>query len=470
MKNSIEVRNFGFPDLFQLGKPLAIPEYQRPYVWEIEKAIELIEDFKEFFSRKKSSLKNYYLGTILLFDNKTGGKPAYEIIDGQQRITTLLILEHLLQCKYSGGHEITYNSPLSYMHIRAIGDLLKNRKHDLEFIREQDILTRLQFTVIITPSEDEAFTFFDTQNNRGMTLGATDFLKAFHLRVIPDEELQNVYASSWENSEGKFEEESFIAFLFEKVLWRIRNWNGKGIRSFENETLIRATFEKNTLKSVSQQVPLYNNRYNRQVITLDAAADGSVAYNANPLDIHESHSLPFSLRQPINRGTGFFLYMQKYAAVYDILFSDEPSSEEITSVRKLLSAVYNDHMSGYLTELMQLCLIVYYDVFGEQQLYRAALCFDYFIGAIRIVKAQIKKEAVLKCLREYDRNLLDVVAAAYLPEEVFNFIESLEDVNQPYLKEKLTENDGVRMAYKMRVIKFFEKPVTDLSERRSWQK
>lgn len=66
---------------------------------------------------------------------------------------------------------------------------------------QDDLFARICFTVIEVPSEDLAFTFFDTQNNRGVPLHATDLLKAFHLRAIVEpkrEMLQTNCAKRWE--------------------------------------------------------------------------------------------------------------------------------------------------------------------------------------------------------------------------------------------------------------------------------
>ena len=67
-----------------------IPIYQRLFVWEEEQIKTLLEDIETAFSDKKDL---FYLGGILVVENETleNGK-VYDLIDGQQRFTTLWML------------------------------------------------------------------------------------------------------------------------------------------------------------------------------------------------------------------------------------------------------------------------------------------------------------------------------------------------------------------------------------------
>ena len=66
---------------------LVIPDYQRPYKWTIKNVNQLIDDIL-FFKDKKS----YRLGTIVLYKETKEGKDSLNIVDGQQRTTTLFLL------------------------------------------------------------------------------------------------------------------------------------------------------------------------------------------------------------------------------------------------------------------------------------------------------------------------------------------------------------------------------------------
>jgi uncharacterized protein with ParB-like and HNH nuclease domain len=70
------------------GKKFLIPDYQRPYKWDVEKCETLWNDIDDFTGTAQANT-DYYLGTIVSFVNSDGN---YEVIDGQQRITSFLLL------------------------------------------------------------------------------------------------------------------------------------------------------------------------------------------------------------------------------------------------------------------------------------------------------------------------------------------------------------------------------------------
>ena len=92
-KLNIDQKNI--KDLFEDKKSdFLIPDYQRPYAWEEDECRTLWDDIFEFAFPNNNvddfnSEEEYYLGPIVTFRNDDGKK---EIIDGQQRLTTLLLL------------------------------------------------------------------------------------------------------------------------------------------------------------------------------------------------------------------------------------------------------------------------------------------------------------------------------------------------------------------------------------------
>lgn len=461
-----------YNDLFDRKRKIIIPEYQRPYVWGKEKAEELLKDFEEYFLKVKST-KPYYLGTILYFFNKKEGH--YEVIDGQQRITTLLIIKKLLsRIELPEYLDVIYNSHQSIKYIKEAQIYFLQNLELLQKLEANNFLEQLNFTLIVTHTEDDAFTFFDTQNNRGIKLGATDFLKAYHLRAIDSPMLQELSARQWEKSSTKISEGSFLAHLFEKILWRARNWKGQNQIDFENKKAILKTFQKATIKlEAPDSYPLYPNFFNRQSIGHQFQKDGELFLIQSANQSNDKADYPFSLRQPLHRGLNFFRYTDKYIAIYNLFFhSAENVDYEILAVRNFYEAVYNYDMSIYLRHFMQLCIIAYYDVFGNKQLLHATYAFDYLIGSIRLSKQQIKKEAVSKCLKdeEYSNNVLDIIANAYLPDELFDFLYKIEESDEIYYSEKIKRDDGVRGRYKDRVLSYFNKNEKSLTNRKIWGK
>lgn len=70
------------------GQKFIIPEYQRPYRWTKNECETLWYDVKGVFGNGEN-IEEYFLGSIVAFESK---KSELEIIDGQQRITTLTLL------------------------------------------------------------------------------------------------------------------------------------------------------------------------------------------------------------------------------------------------------------------------------------------------------------------------------------------------------------------------------------------
>ena len=74
--------------LFDKGADYVIPLYQRAYAWEDEEIVQLIDDIND-------STGDYYIGSLVVAKVK-GREERYEVVDGQQRLTTLYLLLHYL--------------------------------------------------------------------------------------------------------------------------------------------------------------------------------------------------------------------------------------------------------------------------------------------------------------------------------------------------------------------------------------
>jgi hypothetical protein len=71
----------------------SIPLYQRPYAWQHEQAEELLDDLLSFLgtgTEPINDLTPYFLGSIVVI--KEDHRPEADVVDGQQRLTTLTIL------------------------------------------------------------------------------------------------------------------------------------------------------------------------------------------------------------------------------------------------------------------------------------------------------------------------------------------------------------------------------------------
>ena len=100
MPTTIEVNKQSVEMLLGSGKskPFVIPEYQRPYAWTEEQVETLFEDLWDFttISGGVERESSYFLGSVVSYENENGEQ---EIIDGQQRITSLFLLLRAIYTK-----------------------------------------------------------------------------------------------------------------------------------------------------------------------------------------------------------------------------------------------------------------------------------------------------------------------------------------------------------------------------------
>lgn len=80
-----------------------IPVYQRNYAWGRDEIYALIEDVCD--SWKKSGEDVYYIGTLVTFKRDEN---VFEVIDGQQRLTTIFIILRALKVEVKS--ELTYSA------------------------------------------------------------------------------------------------------------------------------------------------------------------------------------------------------------------------------------------------------------------------------------------------------------------------------------------------------------------------
>ncbi len=421
-----------------------IPDYQRPYTWSEAQAGALLDDL---LTSRRQGHPEYYLGSVVLLRNEA--ERRYELIDGQQRVITLAIMHYCLDGCIPVGFDLRLHTQQSVANVKTVRAFFEACSTHLAGLA--GVFDAITFTRVITGREDEAFTFFDTQNNRGVTLGHTDFLKAYHLREIASDEVQEHYAQQWELADRPVAGANLLATLFEQVLWRARRWRGQRDLPFASRERMLEMFQK-------QALPL----------------SGPFPQAAGPLHRWqppgEAASPPaFSLRQPIFKGQHFFDYAACYTEVFTQLFEQPGPGSDIAHLREFIGAVYSADMSSYLAQLLRLCLVVYYDCFGLACLREALHHFDYWIGSIRLGQQAVYAKTVTKALGEGPWNMIDLIIQAYLPEEVFAVIAALPQARQVYAAEAGKDaHRGVQGRYRQRLLDYFGQPATDFSQRLAW--
>ena len=207
------------------SKNLKIPSYQRPYTWSTKSALELFNDiFKEYENNKNE----YRIGSVILHFECNSGLKNYNIVDGQQRLTTLTILLNLLGQKEKLPLLEQIFNPLSFNSITNNNKILKQKIElltgDEKEKFKQFILNNCTMVEIVVDNQPDAFNHFDSQNTRGKALEVHDLLKAYHLRHMADtdENKKVQIISAWENENSNDIKEIFSDFLFPIIRWQRR--------------------------------------------------------------------------------------------------------------------------------------------------------------------------------------------------------------------------------------------------------
>lgn len=203
----IELKIFdGEKTLFEQGDNYVIPRYQRAYAWEEKEIIQLIDDINDI---DINTGNNYYIGSLIVSRVK-GKENTFEVVDGQQRLTTLfLVLQYmvhanLLDCGI-GEQAISFDcrtkSNNTLDNIKSIlngndkcDDEEKMREpsiiHGIKIIREkfeendnlaQDFQRRLERVVLYrieVPEHTDLNRYFEIMNTRGEQLEQHDIIKA----------------------------------------------------------------------------------------------------------------------------------------------------------------------------------------------------------------------------------------------------------------------------------------------------
>jgi hypothetical protein len=217
-----ELRILDDETLFDKEVHYVIPRYQRAYAWEDKEIVQLIDDIND-------STGDYYIGSLVVAKVK-GREERYEVVDGQQRLTTLyLLLHYLVSC---GGLEGEVGKTLSFdcrpnsnYTLEHLQDLLSDEKllvgdedrleqsilNGLKVIDQKfttgdaidvaDFIDRLQSVVLYrieVPEHTDLNRYFEIMNTRGEQLEQYDILKAQLMRYLSNRCEQEFFARVWD--------------------------------------------------------------------------------------------------------------------------------------------------------------------------------------------------------------------------------------------------------------------------------
>ena len=167
----INVSKLSVLDYLKTGakSPFVIPEYQRPYNWTEDQVRTLFDDIWEFSSHQKDDQEEYFLGCIVSIENNG----CQEIIDGQQRITTLFLLLRAIYTHLSSAtvqtertaHFIGQIGPAIWDNDKYTGSLDMTKTHLVSKVIKNEG-NEILHKILETGSSDEAATDNYSKNYR----------------------------------------------------------------------------------------------------------------------------------------------------------------------------------------------------------------------------------------------------------------------------------------------------------------
>lgn len=324
---------------------LKIPDYQRPYRWSANSTHTLFTDIYEAF---KDGHTEYRLGSVIL--HRENDLAKYNLVDGQQRTTTLSILLYVLGDNSQALLNENYKEP-SWNSIQENYIVLQKRIKEMpEEEREnykQYIKKNCTVVKIVTNSEQEAFQFFDSQNSRGKSLKPHDLLKSYHLREMIRESEQEKIAliSQWENTNQNDLEILFRVYLYPVIRW-FKNRNGL------NYSSDKIDYFKGIKSSNVYNYAIYHKA--SHIFIEQYTSNGSnELLNSNEMN-------QFQLTQPIIAGNRFFTWTLHYA---DLLGQVK---DKIDRFHKQNKVELPNRGTGdiYIKQLYEASLLFFVDRFG----------------------------------------------------------------------------------------------------------
>jgi uncharacterized protein with ParB-like and HNH nuclease domain len=395
---------------------LAIPEYQRPYRWTEEQILRLLQDFKDYQSGFKSDKYTqecpFYLGSIILHQQGN----LLNIIDGQQRLTTMALIA-FLKGDYQNS-TLRYEAPESQQQIKHNLAWLSDKREQIATID----FSLVNITLVVTDSEDEAYRFFETQNTGGVRLKGPDIIKAHHLNVI-DKNMPSKtrhFAALWESLNNI---NPVIDLLLRGRYWEYFNLK-KDLKDRTRRTmplhhqkrlLVDAVVEEFSPKATGEDIA-----FGRIIRTYFESGGESLS----------QPQVGYDLRQPLNSGANTIHYLQYFEALrqtYLIPDSNKRLSEcSLSGFHNFYQGIICDlHGCGYLKQLFDASLLLYISQFGQQYLEVAAKKLFRVVYSRRVEnQVAVKEKSVPAFLRETP--VLDWIAMSYTPEQCFFKLDEFE--------------------------------------------
>lgn len=433
---------------------MEIPNYQRPYRWTENNVRLLLEDITHSWKEGKSS---YRIGSVIL-NNKDS---KLNIVDGQQRITTILLILKSLGSPIGSA----LRKSLQYKHQDSLNAIINNKRFIDSWLQEnfgndansfaKYILEYCEFVEIRVRDLSEAFQMFDSQNGRGKELEAYNLLKAYHIRAMESNTFEEKIAcdKTWEgaaryqsNKESK-QVSDLLRQLINEQLYRTRLWSRKETASEFSKKEIKEFKGINVSKNHPIDFP-YQNKALLQYVVQHYLNSLGITVNGVKSRFKQSspeNISPFALlNQNIVNGKDFFDYTETYVEIYKRIFHSEYN--EMIEFKKFIERnckYLGSHRDGdqYLFELYKSLIMLMFDKFGEEGVEKYHKILYLLVYRLRLEREQVRYASV---------------ADYPVHNKVFNIIENAQTYSDLIHLEKIANKKVVCKKGVKRVIEFFD--------------
>lgn len=215
-----------------------IPMYQRNYAWGEGEITQLIQDIIDYLPEKDAEGRNYYIGTLVVFEKKNAEHSTYEVIDGQQRLTTLALLasffknkeiedkkcdswykKQVLSFECREHSQYTFNEIFNgkdtfenYFDTEKINTAILNGYRLIKKILPQKLnengtkpqqfsdflFENVQIMRVKVPKDTDLNHYFEIMNNRGEQLEKHEILKSRMMEALKNDKSQHCFHLIWE--------------------------------------------------------------------------------------------------------------------------------------------------------------------------------------------------------------------------------------------------------------------------------
>lgn len=443
--------------LYTLFKqPLAIPDYQRPYAW---KDVD-VKNFLKSITHAARAESRLLLGTVIVHKHETQSKEdpkqLWDIVDGQQRLVTLYILAKSIEasegvCETIGMSSFAHGE--SHTNIRVNHSVIKNwlsRQDSAQHEKIKELLKkRTDFIVVTAPTLDDAFIFFNSQNNRGKRLSEYDLVKANHLRFIEQDDLQRVCATSWERIERAGAEEPnkdsgtctpTMKYLMHGILGRVRQsaLKKQACNLLDEFRCQRSEYQRSDYYYLSNyaQPPVFtrwrfcHEAHGREGGGLELVLkyiDADQGTRRLRFESDSKRYMPFQIPQSIEGGEQFFWFVEKYHAIYQDLFV-APSPMLPTAFLDMMRMI-RETGGHYVRKFFEAVMVFYFDKFGcdDPVVYMQAAIYLQFAVFDLQSRQRVQERSVPKFIRE-DCNPFALIHEASTPGFIMDkLVEGIDD-------------------------------------------